>query len=115
MSKIYLSPSNQDGNLYAYGNTNEMEQCNRIAVCAAEHLTRNGYTVKRAPKGQKMNTSIKESNDWKADLHIPIHTNAGGGKALLSWCTENPPETQSMRSRSMTHYWQRLQRAAGTV
>ena len=32
--KIYLSPSNQDGNLYAYGNTNECDQCNRIADAA---------------------------------------------------------------------------------
>lgn len=32
MSKlIYLSPSDQDGNLYAAGNTNEAVQCRRIA------------------------------------------------------------------------------------
>ena len=35
--KIYLSPSNQNGNLYAYGNTNEMEQCNRIADAALQY------------------------------------------------------------------------------
>ncbi len=29
--KIYLSPSNQINNLYASGNTNECEQCNKIA------------------------------------------------------------------------------------
>lgn len=79
--KIYLSPSNQDGNLYAYGNTNEMEQCNRIADAAKVALERCGFTVKKAPKGQAMRTSIKESNDWGADLHIPIHTNAFNGKA----------------------------------
>lgn len=74
--KIYLSPSNQDGNMYAYGNTNEMEQCNRIADCAKAALERCGFTVKKAPKGQAMKTSIAESNAWGADLHIPIHTNA---------------------------------------
>ena len=81
--KIYLSPSNQDGNLYSYGGTNEMEQCNRIAQAAEKHLERNGYSVKRAPKGQDMNKSISESNQWGADLHIPIHTNAGGGSGPL--------------------------------
>lgn len=81
--KIYLSPSNQNGNLYSYGDTNEMEQCNRIAQAAEKHLERNGYTVKRAPKGQDMNKSIAESNSWGADLHIPIHTNAGGGSGPL--------------------------------
>lgn len=76
--KIYLSPSNQDGNMYAYGDTNEMEQCNRIADYARIALERCGFSVKKAPKGQDMWVSIKESNSWGADLHIPIHTNAGG-------------------------------------
>ncbi len=74
--KIYLSPSNQDGNMYAYGNTNEMEQCNRIADCAKAALERCGFEVKKAAKGQNMYVSIQESNVWGADLHIPIHTNA---------------------------------------
>lgn len=81
--KIYLSPSNQNGNLYKGQNTNEMEQCNRIAAAAEKHLKRNGYQVKRAPKGQDMNKSIKESNEWGADIHIPIHTNAGGGEGTV--------------------------------
>ena len=35
--KIFISPSNQNGNSYAYGKTNEAEQCGRIgkAVDAA--------------------------------------------------------------------------------
>ncbi len=80
MIKIYLSPSNQYANTYAYGNTTEMEQCNKIAVAAEVALKRCGFTVKRAPKGQNMYTSINESNNFGADVHICIHTNAGGGK-----------------------------------
>ena len=81
--KIYLSPSNQNGNRYAYGSTNEMAQCNRIAEAAEKHLKRNGYQVKRAPQGQDMNKSIAESNQWGAEIHISIHTNAGGGAGPL--------------------------------
>ena len=81
--KIYLSPSNQNGNLYSAGGTNEMVQCNRIADAAREHLTRNGYDVKKAPQGQDMYKSIDESNQWGADLHLPIHTNAGGGAGTV--------------------------------
>lgn len=77
--KIYLSPSNQKANLYKYGNTNEMVQCNRIADFAKAALERCGFTVKKAPQGQAMNTSIAESNEWGSDLHIPIHTNAYNG------------------------------------
>lgn len=78
--KIYLSPSNQDGNTYAYGNTNEMAQCNKIASYAQTALERCGFVVKRAVQGQSMYTSVSESNTWGADLHIPIHTNASNGQ-----------------------------------
>ena len=81
--KIYLSPSNQNRNMYAAGNTTECDQCNRIAEYAEIALKRNGYEVKRAPKGQDMYVSIRESNNWGADLHIPIHTNAGGGSGTV--------------------------------
>ena len=77
--KIYLSPSNQDSNTYATGNTNEMVQCNRIAVSAEYHLKRHGFEVKKASEGQNMWTSINESNSWGANLHVPIHTNAFNG------------------------------------
>ena len=87
--KIYLSPSNQDGNMYAYGNTNEMEQCNRIADAAKAALERCGFTVQKAPKGQAMRKSIEESNSWQADLHIPIHTNAGGGAGTMCMVYSN--------------------------
>ena len=74
--KVYLSPSNQSGNMYAYGNISEMEQCNKFADAAKTALERCGFIVKKAPKGQEMSVSIAESNAWGADLHIPIHTNA---------------------------------------
>lgn len=81
--KIYLSPSNQIGNKYACGNTNEAEQCNRIAEYARIALQRCGFEVKKAPSGQDMHVTVNESNNWGADLHIPIHTNAGGGEGTV--------------------------------
>ena len=57
--KIYLSPSNQDGNTYAYGNTNECEQCNRIADAAKTALERCGLTVKKAPAVQCAWSTLK--------------------------------------------------------
>lgn len=96
--KIFLSPSNQDGNKYAYGNTNECEQCNRIADYARIALERCGFEVRKAPKGQNMNVTIGESNVWGADLHIPIHTNAitnsGTGTAVgtIVFVYNNDPE-----------------------
>lgn len=96
--KIFLSPSNQDGNKYAYGNTNECEQCNRIADYARIALERCGFDVRKAPKGQNMNITIGESNVWGADLHIPIHTNAitnagtGTAAGTIVFVYNNDPE-----------------------
>lgn len=81
--KIYLSPSNQHANTYSAGNTNECEECNRIAEACELALKRCGFDVRRAPKEQDMNQSIQESNAWNAYLHICIHTNAGGGSGPL--------------------------------
>lgn len=77
--KIYLSPSAQHANSYSAGNTNEQVQCNRIASYAKTALERCGFEVKKAPEGQSYKKNVAESNAWGADLHIPIHTNAGGG------------------------------------
>ena len=78
--KIYLSPSAQPHNAYAVGNTTEQVQCNRIATAAKKALERNGYVVKKAPEGQSYVKNVAESNAWGADIHMPIHTNAGGNK-----------------------------------
>ena len=77
--KIYLSPSEQPENLYAYGNTNEKVQCRRISAATAKALKRCGFEVIDA-KSNTLSARCKESNEWKADLHIPIHTNAFNGK-----------------------------------
>ena len=81
--KIYLSPSMQPANIYAAGNTNEQVQCNRIAEAAKTALERCGFTVKKAPEGQSMQQNVSESNAWGAELHVPIHTNAGGGAGTV--------------------------------
>lgn len=78
--KIYLSPSMQSNNLYAYGNTNEMEQCNKIASLAKTELEKYGFEVLKSPIGQSIQKSINESNSWGSDLHVIIHTNAFNGK-----------------------------------
>lgn len=81
--KVYLSPSTQPANSYAAGDTNEQVQCNRIAEAAKTALERCGFTVRKAPEGQGYKDNVSESNAWGAELHIPIHTNAGGGAGTV--------------------------------
>ncbi len=78
--KIYLSPSNQGGNSYATGNTNEMAQCDKIAKAAKSALERCGFSVKVGKSGDTMQNRCKESDAFNADIHMPIHTNAFDAK-----------------------------------
>lgn len=89
MKKIYISPSNQDGNVYAVGGTNEKEQCHKIAMACSDFLTANGFDV-LCTYDDDMYKRVRESNDFNSDLHIAIHTNAtpkhnvtGGTQILL--------------------------------
>ena len=78
MAKVYLSPSNQTDNCYAYGNTTEAVQCGKIADACRIALERSGVTV-QVGHMPSMQDKCKESNAFGADLHVPIHTNAFNG------------------------------------
>ena len=80
MSKVYLSPSCQYDNAYAYGNTTEAVQCIKIANACKTALERSGISVKM-PSDNSLSNRCSESDKWGADLHVPIHTNAHNGKA----------------------------------
>ena len=88
MKKIYFSPSSQPANTYAAGNTNEQEQCRRIAGFAEIAAKRCGFEAKSGMDGT-MYTRTYDSNNWGADLHVPIHTNAFNGtmKGTRMFCS----------------------------
>ena len=79
MPKIYISPSDQGRNVYAAGNTNEEAQCERIAVATEKALLRCGFDV-RNNMTASMAERVRESNEWGADIHMPLHTNGFDGK-----------------------------------
>ena len=78
MAKVFLSPSNQYDNRYAYGNTTEGEQCGKIAEACKVALERSGVEVKLM-HDESMQKKCAASNAFGADLHVPIHTNAFNG------------------------------------
>lgn len=77
--KVYLSPSNQTGNKYNGVDTNEAEQCEKIAAKLKDILTKKGLDVMIAERSEDMETRCKNSDKFESDLHIPIHTNASNG------------------------------------
>ena len=78
MPKVYLAPSNQVENRYAYGDTTEAVQCGKIAEACKAALERSGVTV-QVGHMIHMSEKIAQSNAFGADLHVPIHTNAFNG------------------------------------
>ena len=78
MPKVFLSPSNQYDNRYAYGDTTEGVQCGKIAEACRAALERSGVTVKLM-HDESMQEKCAASNAFGADLHVPIHTNAFNG------------------------------------
>lgn len=73
--KIFISPSNQNGNSYAYGKTNEAEQCGRIGKAVDAALKRCGFLTK-LEQYDTMQNRVAHSDQWGADMHLAIHTNA---------------------------------------
>lgn len=78
--KIYLSPSEQPANSYAYGNTNEKVVCREISAYTEKALKRHGFDVINA-SATTLSARCKEADNWGADLYIPIHTNACNGQS----------------------------------
>lgn len=73
MVSVFLSPSDQFGNTYAYGDTNEAVVCQEISNLLEDKLNALGVMVDSDPN---MYNAVYRSNKLRPDLHLAIHTNA---------------------------------------
>lgn len=79
MSKVYLSPSNQDNNV-GYGNYGtEKARMIELAEKVREKLV-NNFEVKMANYDSTLASRAIESNKWNSDIYVALHSNAGGGR-----------------------------------
>lgn len=85
--KVYLSPSDQWSNKCSGGDT-EAGHCKKIAESAKKYLTASGYEVKIGDNSKEGSYSkrVTDSNKWGANVHVAIHTNAGGGEGTEVFC-----------------------------
>lgn len=84
--RIYLSPSNQTNNRYADGKHTEQEVCYLIAQKVQDYLCSFGVECKLGKPLDSIAQRVKESNQYKPNYHICIHTNAGGGSGCEVFC-----------------------------
>ena len=81
MPRIYISPSTQQNNVGLSPFTNEEFQMNEIADILVPLLVEDGrFTVKRNSPDMEPYQMAADSNSFGADIHIAIHSNAGGGE-----------------------------------
>lgn len=81
--RVYLSPSNQEHNAGVSGYGTEENQMHSLAHIVAKKLEKYGgrFTTRISNPDAEMGTVCAESNAFKADAHICIHTNAAGSSA----------------------------------
>lgn len=75
MPLVYLSPSTQQFNPYVNGG-NEEFWMNRIADEVEPYLRASGIDFVRNTPDMTARSSIEQSNNVGADLHVAIHSNA---------------------------------------
>ncbi len=81
---IFLSPSNQTENVGEYRkySMNECLVCEKIAQAAHDYLIQNyDCNVMVSERADRMTVRIAKAKEFKADIYVPIHTNAAGTSA----------------------------------
>lgn len=81
MSKVvYLSPSTQDRNIGVGAYGTEEKRMNQVADVVESLLKHNGLIVYRNKPEWSLLQVVKHSNAQKPNVHVAIHSNAGGGE-----------------------------------
>lgn len=99
--KVYLSPSNQTGNLgvKSVGFSNEEKEMNDLSNYIEKRLKENNVKVYRNNPNGNINLWVADSKYYGADLHIAIHSNASTdhtSKGVETWINEQTSDTYNL-------------------
>ncbi|MCM1524003.1 MAG: N-acetylmuramoyl-L-alanine amidase [Ruminococcus sp.] len=79
MPSVFLSPSTQEWNKYATEG-NEEQYMNILADKMEPYLRSSGITFTRNDPARNVNGAIEDSNNGWYNVHLALHSNAGGGQ-----------------------------------
>jgi N-acetylmuramoyl-L-alanine amidase len=82
--KVYLSPSTQENNIGTDNFGTEEQRMNIIADYMVQELQKY-FDVRRNRPEMTLSQVIQDSNAWGADIHVAVHSNAGGGEGTEIW------------------------------
>ena len=86
MQRIYISPSTQEHNIGVTPFMTEEAEMNKIADLLMPLLDRDGrYEFKRNLPVMDVYQIARDSNKFNADIHLAIHSNAGGGEGTEAY------------------------------
>lgn len=81
MPKVYLSPSTQEMNRGVSPFGTEEAEMNKITDSLMSLLVKDGrFAIKRNSPSMGPYQCAEDSNNFGADIHVAIHSNAGGGE-----------------------------------
>lgn len=79
MPSVFLSPSTQEWNPYIIGG-NEEQYMNMVADEMEPYLRASGIEYSRNDPSRDVRGAISDSNAGNYDVHLALHSNAGGGQ-----------------------------------
>ena len=80
-TKVYINPSVQHANLYINGKGTEASNMLDVAKYLKKELDKIEFLeVLYNLDNLSLKNSVAESNKFDADIHLALHTNAGGGR-----------------------------------
>jgi N-acetylmuramoyl-L-alanine amidase len=71
--------------MYASGLGTEKQHMQDIGGLVEQHLVRCGFEVRRNKPEMTLTQAVSDSNAWGPDVHVAIHSNAGGGQGTECW------------------------------
>lgn len=86
MPSVYLSASCQEKNIGVDGVTEE-DRMQALAKNVAAFLRPAGIAVFLNKPEWSLSQIVADSNARKPDLHVALHSNAGGGSGTETWCS----------------------------
>jgi N-acetylmuramoyl-L-alanine amidase len=98
--KIYLSGSTQNNNVGVGAYGIEADRMQQLADKVAYYINKGngGFTIYRNNKNMSLQSTVADSNNKLSenDIHIALHTNAGGGKGTECFYYDGSPQSYKL-------------------
>lgn len=83
--KIYVSPSSQTANVGVGSYGTEADRMQDLSNLLVPLLQASGHTVYGGDNSLTLSQRIAASNNAGVDIHVALHSNAGGGSGPETW------------------------------